>query len=604
MNSGPETSSSEVCPLDSSLDTRGDYDASSSDLEDDDGGQANIAKPPSHSQAPYSYFVAAQRERYFQMYKDSGSEECDSPTSPLLPSTHTSTAQDMSASTGRYLPPHKRQNCGQGLSHFLQRRHIPSVNRNPTTSVNRNPTRRSYPPAVETAPGVSSDSGLSCASRNVQCGRGLMNTPPVDSSTNMVPSLGGCRRGVANPPDDSCSNTFTSPGGWWDNSRKNDTVVYNEDFPALGTSPSQASDLAVGSYASMAATTTNPQQPGSFRIIKEDGTCKTFFRKKPFIMVDSSSPLPLPASSCGRGVSPYSSRLLNDNRLTGSSRWGKEAKEAFFKQYQTPYVDTHCHLDFLFNREPYCGTFASYRDKKKHTFPANFEGCVAVFCNPKSFTNESKWKPIVEEPQVWMAMGCHPKSAVDYTEWAEIGLRKSLKHKKTVALGEIGLDYSKHHGQTAAKQKEVFIRQIKIALEMQLPLVIHSREAEDDCLEILEELVPSDYKIHCHCFTSNYNSALKWTSRFENLFIGLTPLVTYRSAVETHDVARNIPLNKLLLETDAPYFFPCGFDGEGLSLSHPGMALMVAVKVAELRNITVEEVLSHVRRNTHSMYGV
>lgn len=55
----------------------------------------------------------------------------------------------------------------------------------------------------------------------------------------------------------------------------------------------------------------------------------------------------------------------------------------------------------------------------------------------------AKWKPIVEEPQVWMAMGCHPKSAVDYTEWAEIGLRKSLKHKKTVALGEIGLDYSK-----------------------------------------------------------------------------------------------------------------------------------------------------------------
>ena len=69
-----------------------------------------------------------------------------------------------------------------------------------------------------------------------------------------------------------------------------------------------------------------------------------------------------------------------------------------------------------------------------------------------------------------------------------------------------------------------------------------------------------DYKIHCHCFTSNYDSALKWTSRFENLFIGLTPLVTYRSAVDTHEVARLLPLDKLLLETDAPYFLPCGFD--------------------------------------------
>lgn len=72
--------------------------------------------------------------------------------------------------------------------------------------------------------------------------------------------------------------------------------------------------------------------------------------------------------------------------------------------------------------------------------------------------------------------------------------------------------------------------------------------------------MPVDYKIHCHCFTSNYDSALKWTSRFENLFIGLTPLVTYRSAVDTHEVARLLPLDKLLLETDAPYFLPCGFD--------------------------------------------
>ena len=72
--------------------------------------------------------------------------------------------------------------------------------------------------------------------------------------------------------------------------------------------------------------------------------------------------------------------------------------------------------------------------------------------------------------------------------------------------------------------------------------------------------VPTDHKIHCHCFTASYTSAVKWMSLFPNLFIGLTPLVTYRSAVETHDVATRMPLDKLLLETDAPYFLPRGFD--------------------------------------------
>lgn len=73
------------------------------------------------------------------------------------------------------------------------------------------------------------------------------------------------------------------------------------------------------------------------------------------------------------------------------------------------------------------------------------------------------------------------------------------------------------------------------------------------------QYVPRDHKIHCHCFTTHYRSALEWTSRFPNLFIGLTPLVTYHSAVEIHEVAQQLELDRLLLETDAPYFLPGHF---------------------------------------------
>ncbi|XP_060064633.1 putative deoxyribonuclease TATDN2, partial [Ylistrum balloti] len=116
--------------------------------------------------------------------------------------------------------------------------------------------------------------------------------------------------------------------------------------------------------------------------------------------------------------------------------------------------------------------------------------------------------------------------------------------------------------------------------------------------------VPRNYRIHCHCFTGDYESAKKWMNLFPNLYIGLTPLVTYRTATPTHEVARFIPLDRLLLETDAPYFIPKKFPKEDVQFSHPGMAITVAEQVAFLKKCSVTEVLHACRQNTRTMYGI
>lgn len=314
----------------------------------------------------------------------------------------------------------------------------------------------------------------------------------------------------------------------------------------------------------------------------------------------------------GASLMPSRLRFYQNSRLSSSfsprsNSLTYDWKENFKKtsgSYGVPYLDSHCHLDFLFNRGRFIGSWSWFKAVNSDTFPDNFAGCVAVFCNPLTFKSEGLWKDVSCEKDVWLAFGCHPKSATDFSMKCYNGLRECLQHEKVVALGEIGLDYSGTFKQHMDVQKIVFRRQIQLALEMKKPLVIHCRDAEDDCLQILQEMVPRNYKIHCHCFTGDYSGAQRWMEAFPRLYIGLTPMVTYRQCVQTHNVARYLPLNKLLLETDAPYFLPKKIPKEEMALSHPGMAITVAERVAFFRQCSIQEVLQACRNNTRDMYGI
>ncbi|GFR59323.1 3'-5' ssDNA/RNA exonuclease TatD [Elysia marginata] len=278
--------------------------------------------------------------------------------------------------------------------------------------------------------------------------------------------------------------------------------------------------------------------------------------------------------------------------------------------YPLPFIDTHCHIDFLYSRlgESSSTPFHKFREENHRFFPTNYGGCVAVFCNPKTFVYPNPRNEVLkmceQEDDVWLAIGCHPKNAEEFYDCHLYGLRMALQSPKVVALGEIGLDYSGHFYKHAETQKRVFIQQLNLALDLQLPIVIHCREADDDCLNILQQIVPRDHKIHAHCFTRSLAVAQRWMDAFTNLWLGFTPLISYKSAVDVIESSTHVPLERILLETDAPYFVPGSLRDANVQYSYPGFALCTAETMALNRGIPVSEVLKACRKNTKDMYGI
>ncbi|GFR17095.1 putative deoxyribonuclease TATDN2 [Trichonephila clavata] len=279
------------------------------------------------------------------------------------------------------------------------------------------------------------------------------------------------------------------------------------------------------------------------------------------------------------------------------------AFELISLESKSGFIDSHCHLDFLLQRQGFEGTFADYQRTYQSTFPKSYQGCITVFCNPFSFIKNCMWEKYLKDDKVWASFGCHPHNAKDYNDDIEKSLYAALEHSKVRALGEIGLDYSNRNNCLKEVQFKVFRRQLKIALSKELPVIIHCREAHVDGMKIIKEILPKNYTIHLHCFTDVWEWALKWLNEFPNLYIGITNVVTFPSAESIHEVAKNIPLDRLLLETDAPYFVP-KMSPKGTRWSHPGMAIHVAAQIAALKDISVEKVLQAARKNTKFVYNV
>nr|XP_040059127.1 putative deoxyribonuclease TATDN2 [Gasterosteus aculeatus aculeatus] len=275
-----------------------------------------------------------------------------------------------------------------------------------------------------------------------------------------------------------------------------------------------------------------------------------------------------------------------------------------FPDSQVGFVDTHCHIDMLYAKLGFSGTFNSFRNHYKSSFPPEFRGCIANFCNPRLMVKEALWEGLLAEDMVWGAFGCHPHFAKDYSSVQERDILKAMQHPKAVAFGEIGLDYSHKNSTNEFKQKQVFERQLRLAVSMQKPLVIHCRDADNDLLEIMKKCVPRDYRIHRHCFTNSYPVIEPFLREFPNLYVGFTALITYFKATEARDAVRQIPLDRIVLETDAPYFLPRQVRKDVCRFSHPGMGIHTLHELSLLKGEDVATVLTTVRDNTRQLYGV
>ncbi|XP_029006684.1 putative deoxyribonuclease TATDN2 isoform X2 [Betta splendens] len=268
------------------------------------------------------------------------------------------------------------------------------------------------------------------------------------------------------------------------------------------------------------------------------------------------------------------------------------------------FIDTHCHIDMLYGKLGLSGTFNSFRRLYSSSFPIEFQGCIADFCNPSIMVKEALWEGLLAEDMVWGAFGCHPHFAQKYSCVQERNILMAMRHPKAVAFGEMGLDYSHKNSTNISRQKEVFERQLRLAVALQKPLLIHCRDADDDLLEIMKKCVPREHKIHRHCFTNSYPVIEPFLTEFPNLYVGFTALITYSRATEARDAVRQIPLNRIVVETDAPYFLPRQVSKDVCRFSHPGMGIHTFQELSLLKGVDMATVLSTIRRNTAQLYGI
>ncbi|WP_429950245.1 TatD family hydrolase [Enterococcus sp. AZ170] len=198
--------------------------------------------------------------------------------------------------------------------------------------------------------------------------------------------------------------------------------------------------------------------------------------------------------------------------------------------------------------------------------------------------------------EIQSIIGWHPTEAGSYTPEIEKKIQQLLTTPKVVALGEIGLDYYWMEDPKEV-QDRVFRRQIAIAKEMNLPISIHTRDAMEDTYKILKEEDIRDIGGIMHSFSGDP----EWMAKFleMGMHISLSGVVTFKKALEVQEVAKAVPLDRLLVETDAPYLAPVPYRGKR---NEPGYTRYVVEKIAELREVPFEEIAKQTTTNAHRLF--
>ena len=197
---------------------------------------------------------------------------------------------------------------------------------------------------------------------------------------------------------------------------------------------------------------------------------------------------------------------------------------------------------------------------------------------------------------VHAAVGSHPDDAAQVDEARIAVYRELCKNPRVKAIGEIGLDY--HYEEPGREvQKRAFRMQLALAQELSMPVVIHEREAHEDGLRILEEF-PTIRGVF-HCFSGSYEMAKELIKR--GWYIGFTGVVTFKNARKAVETAANIPLDRILIETDCPYMAPEPFRGHRCD---PSMVPLMAAKIAEIKGVTPEEAGRITAENARRLFRI
>lgn len=255
------------------------------------------------------------------------------------------------------------------------------------------------------------------------------------------------------------------------------------------------------------------------------------------------------------------------------------------------FIDSHCHLDRIDLL------------KEKLEFDQLFDNAAAnqvshMLCVAISMDQFPTMVATAEHQEnVFFSCGVHPCHVGEDKNYALSDLRKLADAPRVVAIGETGLDYY-YSKESIKEQQASFAHHIEVGRELSKPIIVHTRDARTDTIDILKVNKANECRGVLHCFTESWEMAK--AAMDLDFYISISGIVTFKNAVELQDVVRKMPLDRLLIETDSPYLAPVPYRGKQ---NQPAYVKHVAEFIAELKGVSLEEVASVTTNNFKQLFS-
>ncbi|MCO5143668.1 MAG: TatD family hydrolase [Oligoflexia bacterium] len=256
-------------------------------------------------------------------------------------------------------------------------------------------------------------------------------------------------------------------------------------------------------------------------------------------------------------------------------------------------IDSHAHLDYEYD--------LSTDELIQEAVVAGVTEIVTIAAAPESL---KKVRDLADRyKNIYFSTGIHPHDAKEFNQDIFNQMKALVEHPKCVAVGELGLDYYYDHSEHDV-QKSVLKQQLDFSIEKGKPVIVHTREAEADTIHYLKEHAPrfhTNYKNKVpgiiHCFSGSAELAKSCLDL--GYFLSFSGIITFKNADSLREIVKNTPLERILVETDSPYLAPIPHRGKK---NHPSYTKIVAEKVAEIKGLTIDEVIRVTRNNTKEVF--
>ncbi len=250
-------------------------------------------------------------------------------------------------------------------------------------------------------------------------------------------------------------------------------------------------------------------------------------------------------------------------------------------------IDSHCHLD----QQP---LFDDLDNIIKRSKEVGIKKILTICTNFNSFQNIIKI--IQKDKMIYGTFGIHPHETNENSATKEIIIKNVLKNKKIIGIGETGLDFY-YNNSDKTKQIQSFEEHIKASIDLEIPLVVHSRNAEDETYNILNNFNDKKLKILMHCFTGSKKFAEKLL-RF-NSYFSASGIITFKNSIELQNTFKYLPLENLLIETDSPFLAPVPNRGKK---NEPSFIRYTADKLAKIKNISNDDLIAKTSSNFNKLF--